>query len=272
MPLAAARVRFLKMPSGRSGAGERQLDHEERAEQRRGGREQGERGRVAPARIGRAGHGVHEQHQARGHGDRTRDVEVTVGDVGPALAQEERRRRDHDDADRDVQEEDPRPREVGREHAAEQHAGRAAAARGRAPDAEGAVALAPLGEGRDQDRERGGGQQRAAESLQRAEDDQRLLGPRDAAQERADGEEAEPGDEDTTTPEHVAEAAAEQEEAAEEDRVGADDPLQAGLGEVQVRLDRGQRDVDDRDVEHHHELRRHDDREGEPAAAVGRSV
>jgi hypothetical protein len=35
-----------------------------------------------------------------------------------------------------------------------------------------------------------------------------------------------------------------------------DDPLQFGLFEVERGVDRGQRNVDDGDVEHHHELDR----------------
>ncbi len=56
--------------------------------------------------------------------------------------------------------------------------------------------------------------------------------------------------------EQVAGAAAEHQEAGEGEGVGVDDPLQAGLGEAERVVDRGQRDVDDRDVEDHHQLRR----------------
>ena len=63
--------------------------------------------------------------------------------------------------------------EGARQHAAEQDASRGAAARDRAPDPEREVALAALGEGRRQDRQRGRREQRCAEALQRAEDDQR---------------------------------------------------------------------------------------------------
>jgi hypothetical protein len=68
--------------------------------------------------------------------------------------------------------------------------------------------------------------------------------------------------------EQVGHAAAEQQEAAEHDRVGGDHPLQALLAEVEVGLDRRQRDIHDRDVEHHHELGRHQDCECDPAAVV----
>ncbi len=52
----------------------------------------------------------------------------------------------------------------------------------------------------------------------------------------------------------VGRAAAEEEEAAEDQRVGADHPLEVLLREPEVELDRRQRDVHDRDVEHDHEL------------------
>ena len=64
----------------------------------------------------------------------------------------------------------------------------------------------------------------------------------------------EAGDEEAAAAEQIGEPSAEQEEAAEEDRVGGDHPLEALLGEIQVVLDRRQRDVHDRHVEHDHEL------------------
>ena len=74
--------------------------------------------------------------------------------------------------------------------------------------------------------------------------------------------------EEATAPEQVRETAAEQQHAAEEDRVGGDHPLQALLREVQIGLDRRQRDVHDRDVEHDHELRGDDHRQCPPPSAV----
>ena len=68
-------------------------------------------------------------------------------------------------------------------------------------------------------------------------------------------------------PRRSASSPAEQQEAAEGDRVGRDDPLHGRLRDVQVDLDRRNRDVDDRDVEHGHEERGADDREHEPLAA-----
>ena len=86
------------------------------------------------------------------------------------------------------------------------------------------------------------------------------------------------GEEDDADHEHapvavqVAEPAAEQEEAAAGQQVGVDDPDQRRLGEAEVGADRGQRDVDDRHVEHDHQHAEADDAEGEPAARAAVSA
>ena len=227
-----------------------------------------ERGRVAPAGRHRAGQRIDEQHQPGGDRRGAGDVEVAMPQLGAALIQEPRRNENHGRADGDVDEEHPRPGEIRGEHAAEQHARCAAGAGGGAPDAERAVPLATLPERRHQDRERRGGEQGAAETLQGAKRDQRALGPGESAQEGARREEGETGDEQAPAAEDVGEAAAEEQEAAEDDRVCADHPLQARFGKVEVGLDRRQRDVHDGDIEDDHELRDDDDREGEPAAAA----
>ena len=79
-------------------------------------------------------------------------------------------------------------------------------------------------------------------------------------------------DEDAPAAEQVRRAAAEQQEAAEHERVRVDDPLQAALGEAEVALDRRQRDVHDRGVEHDHELRDREHRERLPAARIERRL
>ena len=75
--------------------------------------------------------------------------------------------------------------------------------------------------------------------------------------------------EDALAPEEIAEAAGEQQQAPEGDQVAVDDPGQARLAEVQVRLDGGEGDVDDRRVEDDHQLAQADDEERDPPAAVG---
>ena len=169
------------------------------------------------------------------------------------------------DADRDVDEEDPRPAERVGEDAAEQHAGRGAEAADRAPDAERDVPLAALGEGRREDRERRRRDHRRAEALERARRDQRRLRPGEAGEQRGEREHDEADQEQAPPPEQVGRAPAEQQEAAEDERVRADHPLQVLLREPEVDLDRGQRDVHDRDVQDDHELHA---RSAAPAPAI----
>ena len=75
-------------------------------------------------------------------------------------------------------------------------------------------------------------------------------------------------EEHALAPDEVAGAPAEEQEAAEHQRVRVHDPLQVGVGHVEVRLDRRQRDVHDRRVEDHHELRHADEHEDEPRVDV----
>ncbi len=95
----------------------------------------------------------------------------------------------------------------------------------------------------------------AAEPLRGPRSDQHTLAVGEAADKRRGREQNEAVDEHAAAPEQVRGAAAQQQEAGERDGVRVDDPLKIDLGEVQRVADRGQRDVDDRDVENHHELR-----------------
>ena len=218
--------------------------------------------------LRRARHRIDQQHQATGDRRGTREVEGSVLEIGAALAKQPRGDSKHEQADRNVDEEDPGPAQGAGQRAAEQHAGRTAAARGGAPDPESEVALPSFPEGRRQDRQGRGRKQRRAESLDGAESDQRALRPREAVEQRADREQSKPDDEQAPAAEQVRQAAAEQQHAAEEDRIGRDHPLQARLREVEIRLDRRQGDVHDCDVEDDHELGGDDHREPEPAPAV----
>ena len=88
----------------------------------------------------------------------------------------------------------------------------------------------------------------------------------EAAGQRGDAEQREAGQEEPAAAEQVARPPAEQQQAAERERVAVDDPLQAVGGEPEVGLDRGQRDVHDRDVEDDHELGDGEHRQREPLA------
>ena len=93
---------------------------------------------------------------------------------------------------------------------------------------------------------------------------------REAAQQRGDGEDREPGLEHAAAPEAVAGGAAEDQQAREHEGVGVDDPLQARDVGVQLAADRGQGDVDDRVVEpDDQQAHAADDEDQPPAAAVG---
>ena len=63
-------------------------------------------------------------------------------------------------------------------------------------------------------------------------------------------------------------SAAEQQQRAEGQRVGGDDPLPGVVGEAEVLLRAGQRDVHDRHVEHDHQLGDGDQRQDQPAAVL----
>ena len=150
------------------------------------------------------------------------------------------------------------------ERAADDEPDGAAADRDRGPDAERLRPLRAVGEGRRDDRERCRRDERGAESLQRAEADQHPGARREPVEQRGAREDDEAEQEEPLAPEQVPDAAAEKQEAAEDERVGVHDPLEVRLGEVEVFLDRGQRDVHDRRVEHDHELGEADEHEDDP--------
>jgi hypothetical protein len=109
------------------------------------------------------------------------------------------------------------------------------------------------------------------EMLEGARGDQHPLAHRQAVQQRGHGEDDEAGQEEALPADQVAGPAAEQQEAAEDERVGVDDPLQVRLAQVQIRLDRRQRDVHDRRVQDDHELREADQDEDDPLVRFARA-
>jgi hypothetical protein len=82
------------------------------------------------------------------------------------------------------------------------------------------------------------------------------------------GEEREPCQQHPASSEEVGHATAEQQEAAEHQAVGDDDPLEGALAQAEIALDRRQRNIHDRDVEHDDELRRAGQRENYRFAGV----
>ena len=152
--------------------------------------------------------------------------------------------------------------------AADQRADRERHRGGAGPDPDRRPAL-PRREGGGDDRERGRVHQRRAHSLDDARSDQEVRAGREAAGERGEGEDGEADDEDPPPAEHVGELAARQHQDGERERVAVHDPLELGEADVQVALDRGQRDVHDRVVEHDHEQAERDRRERPPLAVLG---
>ena len=61
----------------------------------------------------------------------------------------------------------------------------------------------------------------------------------------------------------------EEEKTAEHECIRIDDPLEVGLAEPEILLNRGQSDVHDRRVENHHELRDADKNEDHPGVRRG---
>ncbi|MEY9912722.1 hypothetical protein ABIA35_008989 [Catenulispora sp. MAP12-49] len=76
---------------------------------------------------------------------------------------------------------------------------------------------------------------------------------------------SESGHEGPAASDQVGGPAAEQQEAAEADRVRGHHPLQVRLGEVELGADRRQRHVHDQHVDHGHEDRHGQEREGPPS-------
>ena len=155
------------------------------------------------------------------------------------------------------------------EHAAGEQAERTAGDRREHVGAHRAGAIGRLGELGDDDREDHRGLERGADALEEASADQDALSSarrRTAPRRRVNSDHAE--QEHALATEQVAEPAGQQQEAAERDEERVDDPGEVALGEVEVVLDRGQRDVHDRRVEHDHQLRQADDDERQPAPAI----
>jgi len=90
----------------------------------------------------------------------------------------------------------------------------------------------------------------------------------EAAGERGEGEDDKAGDEDPPPPEQVGELAAGEHQHGKGQEVAVHDPLELGHADVKVALDRRQRDVHDRVVEHDHEQPEGDGDESPPLAVL----
>ncbi len=157
-------------------------------------------------------------------------------------ARRRKRADERDGAQRHVDEQHPPPPRAFGEQAPEEHAGGAREPRDGRPDAERLVPVAVAPEGRGQRRQRRRREHRRAEALHEAGGDEHGLGLRQPAGERGAGEHEQAGDQHAAPAEQVGGAPAEQQESAVGEDVAVDHPLEALLGEAEIRPDRGQGD------------------------------
>ena len=205
--------------------------------------------RRGPALVGRLDDGPHEQEHSRGEGHGAGDVEAPARQRRPAVVRDHARAdRQQGERDRHGEQEGPAPAELG-ENAAEHEAEREAAGSRRRVDAEGAVALGAFSErGRDDRKARRGGEG-CRRALEEARDDEQRAVVDEPAEGRGDGEDAQRDEQRPPPAEQVGGPTAQEEQAAVPEHVAGDDPLQLRGREVQIGVDRRQRDADHRDVE-----------------------
>ena len=247
------------------------LDDRERGEQHRGGGERGNDLGIAPVgdAVGAGGgadQAVDQGGDPGGAGDGAGQVEPAAAARG--LGQHPRGGQRGRGADGHVDEQHPPPRGVGGQQAAADQADRAAGDAHRGVHAERPGARRALGEGGGDQRQRGRGDQRPAGALHRAGGEQKRLAAGEPAGQRRGGEQHQPGDEHAAAAQPVPGPPAEQQQPAEGQRVRVDHPLQARPGKAQRPLDVRQRNVHDRRVQHHHQLRRGQHQQGQARAAL----
>ena len=174
----------------------------------------------------------------------------------------------HEQADRDVDQEDRPPGDRLDQVAAEQRAerrGDAAEPRPR-PDRPGPVALP---EARLDHRQAARGEQGAADALQQPGGDQRVGARGDRAEQRRRGEPGDADHEDPPPAVAIPERPTEQDQGGEGEQVAVQDPLQGARLGSEVLADARQGDVDDGAVEKDDAGAEHRDRE-HPAARPAR--
>ncbi len=173
---------------------------------------------------------------------------------------------ERDGADRSVDPEDGLPAGPGREGSSDEDTcGDTHAADG-TPQGESRAALGAGVGGHDQ-RQRGRRHEGRGQALTGAGRDQLGGIAGEAAEYRRAGEQGKTGQEDPPARQQVGDAAAEQQASAGHHQVGGDQPLQVAAAQVQGLTDRGQRGVDDGDVEDDEDLRGQGDGQHRPRLA-----
>jgi hypothetical protein len=183
------------------------------------------------------------------------------------LVDQQERRGDRDRPDRNVDVEDPVPVDVLGDEPTGEGADRERKRRDSRPDADRRAALARRERDGD-DRERRRVHERSADSLHDARCDEDVRAACEPAGKRSEREDDEADDEDEPAPEQVGELAAREHERAEGQRVARHDPFELGDLQMERALDRRQRDVHDRVVEHDHEKTERDGGERPPLAVL----
>ena len=171
------------------------------------------------------------------------------------------------DGHRHVEEEDRLPGDVLDQEAADHGADGQRQGADAGPGADRLAALVRR-EGVGDDREGRRHHERGADALRGAPGDEPGLALREPDEGAREAEDDDAEEEHPPAAEDVAQAPAGDEQHGEAQRVGVDGPFEAADRRVQVLLDRRQRDVHDRVVEHDHEQREAHRAEGPPAAVV----
>ncbi len=197
-----------------------------------------------------------------------------AGEVDPvrcavALGEQLRAEQYRDQADRDVQPEDPLPAEALRDHPSDEGTRGDGQSGQPAVDADDqAAALGRERRGQDGQAERHDGGRSEALHGPGRDEVREVRGQR--AESRGDGEQQQPEVEDAAPPEPVTERRGRHDAGRERDAVGVDGPLQRGHRGLQVVLHVRQRADDDQGVEHYHEVGRRGQAQhpAEPIAAA----
>ncbi len=189
-------------------------------------------------------------HDRKHQGARREHEQRRAGEVGEALAvgiarlaQHTCREHSRDQADGEVDQENPTPAGLDQEPADRRAGGRGDRA-GRRPDChrERALLSSKLGE---QDRQRGGHEDCAARSLKDTRPDEPSRAGRSGAQGGSTDEQDQAAHEPSFSAQEVGEATGRDEEGRHHDRVGAQDPRKGGVARArEVVLDARERDVD----------------------------
>ena len=119
------------------------------------------------------------------------------------------------------------------------------------PGADGSAPLGLVKRGAD-DGEAAWDEERRADSLQSTAHDERARRRRGSTQNRSEREKEDAEEEHALPAKLIAQRAADQDQGAREQRVSFDHPLDVGDRRMKVRLQCGQRDVDDRPVDERH--------------------